>query len=61
MGVAEAEEMVEEVVELENFAVLVEYEVGLEMHPMPTNDESSPTSEKFPTSKNQGEAVYNAD
>ena len=35
--VAEVEETTEELVDLENFAVLGEYKVGLKMQPMPTN------------------------
>ena len=35
--VAEVEETTEELVDLENFAVLGEYKVGLKMQPMPTD------------------------
>ena len=52
--------MVEEVAEFENFSVLGEDEVGLEIQLGTIDDDSSPSPENVPESTNQGEEVYNA-
>ena len=50
MQEVKAEDVLEEVLDITNLAVLVDDEVGLEMKLVPTNDYNDPTPESAPES-----------
>ena len=61
MELSEVDNMMEEVVELPNFSILSEDEVGVSIQLIPADDENFTTPKHFPVTSNQGAAVYNVD